>query len=261
MAKFVTPAGNLLNSLNSKNLRNVQNYRQTIVWAFESNEEFISARIVDEGLEHVPKGLNKTWTSTSLTLSGLPDDVDLYHPKMVTYLWSGFKLDGTEFKDTNYEEKATIEDIKNQDMHYTGKSWGTKGIAGYYRDNNTLTFPFTVEVTYWEYSDTGTANTTGTTGGSGTTGAANNSSNRPNTGGSTNTSGTNTTRTRVKKIISQDYHITVVPNMDPALFCKKYGDAHGFKGPKGEDFNYDQYKAYMISLGLDFLTIDRSQAT
>lgn len=228
MAKFVTPAGNLLNSLNSKNLRNVQNYRQTIVWAFESNEEFISARIIDEGVEHIPKGLKKTWTSTSLTLSGLPDDVDLYHPKMITYLWSGFKLDGTEFKDTNYEEKATIEDIKNQDMHYTGKSWGTKGIAGYYRDNNTLTFPFTVEVTYWEYSD---ANTTGTA------------------------------RTRVKKIISQDYHITVVPNMDPALFCKKYGDAHGFKGPKGEAFNYDQYKAYMISLGLDFLAIDRSQAT
>lgn len=234
MAKFVTPAGNLLNSLNSKNLRNVQNYRQTIVWAFESNEEFISARIIDEGVEHIPKGLKKTWTSTSLTLSGLPDDVDLYHPKMITYLWSGFKLDGTEFKDTNYEEKATIEDIKNQDMHYTGKSWGTKGIAGYYRDNNTLTFPFTVEVTYWEYSD---ANTTGTT----------------------NTTGT--ARTRVKKIISQDYHITVVPNMDPALFCKKYGDAHGFKGPKGEAFNYDQYKAYMISLGLDFLAIDRSQAT
>ncbi|ENP7034055.1 hypothetical protein ACEB11_001886 [Campylobacter coli] len=244
MAKFITPAGNLLNSLNSKNLRNVQNYRQTIVWAFESNEEFISARIIDESLEHVPKGLKKTWTSTSLTLSGLPDDVDLYHPKMKTYLWSGFKLDGTEFKDTNYEEKATIEDIKNQDMHYTGKSWGTKGIAGYYRDNNTLTFPFTVEVTYWEYSDTNTAGTTGTTG------TANNSSNSPNT-----------TRTRVKKIMSQDYHITVVPNMDPALFCKKYGDAHGFKGPKGEDFNYDQYKAYMVSLGLDFLTIDRSQAT
>lgn len=241
MAKFVTPAGNLLNSLNSKNLRNVQNYRQTIVWSFESNEEFISARITDEGLEHVPKGLKKTWTSTSLTLSGLPDDVDLYHPKMITYLWSGFKLDGTEFKDTNYEEKATIEDIKNQDMHYTGKSWGTKGIAGYYRDNNTLTFPFTVEVTYWEYSDTNTASTTDT---------ANNSSNRPNT-----------TRTRVKKIMSQDYYITVVPNMDPALFCKKYGDAHGFKGPNGEDFNYNQYKAYMISLGLDFLTIDRTQAT
>ncbi|EAJ4656631.1 hypothetical protein CYA84_10710 [Campylobacter coli] len=250
MAKFVTPAGNLLNSLNSKNLRNVQNYRQTIVWSFETNEEFISARIVDEGVEHVPKGLKKTWTSTSLTLSGLPDDVDLYHPKMITYLWSGFKLDGTEFKDTNYEEKATIEDIKNQDMHYTGKSWGTKGIAGYYRDNNTLTFPFTVEVTYWEYSDTNTAGTTGGSGTTNTTGTANNSSNRPNT-----------TRTRVKKIISQDYHITVVPNMDPALFCKKYGDAHGFKGPKGEDFNYDQYKAYMISLGLDFLTIDRSQAT
>lgn len=247
MAKFVTPAGNLLNSLNSKNLRNVQNYRQTIVWTFETNEEFISARIVDEGVERVPKGLKKTWTSTSLTLSGLPDDVDLYHPKMITYLWSGFKLDGTEFKDTNYEEKATIEDIKNQDMHYTGKSWGTKGIAGYYRDNNTLTFPFTVEVTYWEYSDTGT---TGTTGGSGTTGTANNSSNRPNA-----------TRTRVKRTMTQDYHITVVPNMDPALFCKKYGDAHGFKGPKGEDFNYNQYKAYMISLGLDFLTIDRSQAT
>ncbi|EKN8003867.1 hypothetical protein PYY25_001900 [Campylobacter coli] len=243
MAKFVTPSGNLLNSLNSKNLRNVQNYRQTIVWSFETNEEFISARIVDEGVERVPKGLKKTWTSTSLTLSGLPDDVDLYHPKMITYLWSGFKLDGTEFKDTNYEEKATIEDIKNQDMHYTGKSWGTKGIAGYYRDNNTLTFPFTVEVTYWEYSDTGT------TGATGTTGTANNSSNRPNT-----------TRTRVKKIISQDYHITVVPNMDPALFCKKYGNAHGFKGPKGEDFNYDQYKAYMVSLGLDFLTIDRTQA-
>ncbi|EBF5809027.1 hypothetical protein FI575_09415 [Campylobacter coli] len=247
MAKFVTPSGNLLNSLNSKNLRNVQNYRQTIVWAFETNEEFISARIIDEGVEHVPKGLKKTWTSTSLTLSGLPDDVDLYHPKMIKYLWSGFKLDGTEFKDTNYEEKATIEDIKNQDMHYTGKSWGTKGIAGYYRDNNTLTFPFTVEVTYWEYSDT---NTTGTTGGSGTTGTANNSSNRPNT-----------TRTRVKRTMSQDYYITVVPNMDPALFCKKYGDAHGFKGPNGEDFNYNQYKAYMISLGLDFLTIDRSQAT
>lgn len=234
MAKFVTPSGNLLNSLNSKNLRNVQNYRQTIVWSFETNEEFISARIVDEGLEHVPKGLKKTWTSTSLTLSGLPDDVDLYHPKMKTYLWSGFKLDGTEFKDTNYEEKATIEDVKNQDMHYTGKSWGTKGIAGYYRDNNTLTFPFTVEVTYWKYSDTSTAN---------------NSSNKPNT-----------TRTRVKKIMSQDYYITVVPNMDPALFCKKYGDAHGFKGPNGEDFNYNQYKAYMISLGLDFLTIDRTQA-
>lgn len=248
MAKFVTPAGNLLNSLNSKNLRNVQNYRQTIVWSFETNEEFISARIIDEGVEHIPKGLKKTWTSTSLTLSGLPDDVDLYHPKMITYLWSGFKLDGTEFKDTNYEEKATVEDIKNQDMHYTGKSWGTKGIAGYYRDSNTLTFPFTVEVTYWEYSDTNTAN---------------NSSNRPNTGGSGNSSnnaGTNTTRTRVKKIMSQDYYITVVPNMDPALFCKKYGNAHGFKGPKGEDFNYDQYKAYMISLGLDFLTIDRSQA-
>lgn len=244
MAKFVTPAGNLLNSLNSKNLRNVQNYRQTIVWSFETNEEFISARIVDEGLEHVPKGLKKTWTSTSLTLSGLPDDVDLYHPKMITYLWSGFKLDGTEFKDTNYEEKATIEDIKNQDMHYTGKSWGTKGIAGYYRDNNTLTFPFTVEVTYWEYSDTNTAGTAGTTG------TTNNSSNRPNTTG-----------TRVKKIMTQDYYITVVPNMDPALFCKKYGDAHGFKGPNGEDFNYNQYKAYMVSLGLDFLTIDRSQAT
>lgn len=249
MAKFVTPGGNLLNSLNSKNLRNVQNYRQTIVWTFESNEEFISARIVDEGVEHVPKGLKKTWNSTSLTLSGLPDDVDLYHPKMIKYLWSGFRLDGTEFKDTNYEEKATIEDIKNQDMHYTGKSWGTKGIAGYYKDGNTLTFPFTVEVTYWVYSDTNTA------------GTANNSSNRPNTGGSTNTSGTNTTRTRVKRTISQDYYITVVPNMDPALFCKKYGDAHGFKGPNGEDFNYNQYKAYMVSLGLDFLTIDRTQAT
>ena len=31
---------------------------------------------------------------------------------MKTYLWSGFTLDGSEFKDTNYEEKATIEDIK-----------------------------------------------------------------------------------------------------------------------------------------------------
>ena len=48
--------------------------------------------------------------------------------------------------------------------------------------------------------------------------------------------------------------------MDPALFCKKYCDAHGFKGPNGEDFNYEQYKAYMISLGLDFLTIDNTQA-
>ncbi|EDO9117113.1 hypothetical protein GKB13_07000 [Campylobacter coli] len=238
MAQFVTPGGNLLNSLNSKNLRNVQNYSQTIVWSFESNEEFISARIVDEGIEHVPKGLNKTWSSTSLTLSGLPDDVDLYHPKMITYLWSGFKLDGTEFKDTNYEEKATIEDIKNQDMHYTGKSWGTKGIAGYYRDNNTLTFPFTVEVTYWEYS-----------------GSSSNNS------GSKNTRESDSGGFKVQRTMSQDYYITVVPNMDPALFCKKYGDTHGFKGPKGEDWNYEQYKAYMISLGLDFLTIDRSQAT
>ncbi|HEH4511404.1 TPA: hypothetical protein SG275_001356 [Campylobacter coli] len=239
MAKFVTPAGNLLNSLNSKNLRNVQNYNQTIVWAFEANEEFISARIVDEGIEHVPKGLKKTWTPTSLTLSGLPDDVDLYHPKMITYLWSGFKLDGTEFKDTNYEEKATIEDIKNQDMHYTGKSWGTKGIAGYYRDNNILTFPFTVEVTYWEYSNSG----------------SNSSS------GSKNTRESGSGGLKVQRTMAQNYYITVVPNMDPALFCKKYGDAHGFKGPNGEDFNYNQYKAYMISLGLDFLTIDRTQAT
>ncbi|CBJ94312.1 hypothetical phage protein [Campylobacter phage CPt10] len=239
MAKFVTPVGNLLNSLNSKNLRNVQNYSQTIVWSFETNEEFISARIVDEGVEHIPKGLKKTWTSTSLTLSGLPDDVDLYHPKMITYLWSGFKLDGTEFKDTNYEEKATIEDIKNQDMHYTGKSWGTKGIAGYYRDNNILTFPFTVEVTYWEYSG---------------------SSSKTNSV-SKNTRESGSDGLKVQRTMTQDYYITVVPNMDPALFCKKYGDAHGFKGPNGEDFNYDQYKAYMVSLGLDFLTIDRSQAT
>ncbi|MGI7118400.1 hypothetical protein ACNGEM_07355 [Campylobacter coli] len=239
MARFVTPGGNLLNSLNSKNLRNVQNYNQTIVWTFEANEEFISARIVDEGIEHVPKGLKKTWTPTSLTLSGLPDDVDLYHPKMITYLWSGFKLDGTEFKDTNYEEKATIEDIKNQDMHYTGKSWGTKGIAGYYRDNNILTFPFTVEVTYWEYSNS----------------SSNSSS------GSKNTRESGSDGLKVQRTMVQNYYITVVPNMDPALFCKKYGDAHGFKGPKGEDFNYDQYKAYMVSLGLDFLTIDRTQAT
>ena len=250
MAKFVTPSGNLLNSLNSKNLRNVQNYRQTIVWAFESNEEFISARIVDEGLEHVPKGLNKTWNSTSLTLSGLPDDVDLYHPKIKTYLWSGFTLDGSEFKDTNYEEKATIEDIKNQDMHYTGKSWGNKGIAGYYKDGNILTFPFTVEVTYWVYI---------------TPPSTSNTSNTPNTSSAkstsnSNTSGSTPTVTKVKKTISQDYYITVVPNMDPALFCKKYCDAHGFKGPNGEDFNYEQYKAYMISLGLDFLTIDNTQA-
>lgn len=244
MAKFVTPAGNLLNSLNSKNLRNVQNYSQTIVWFFETNEEFISARIIDEGVEHVPKGLKKTWTSTSLTLSGLPDDVDLYHPKMITYLWSGFKLDGTEFKDTNYEEKATIEDIKNQDMHYTGKSWGTKGIAGYYRDNNVLTFPFTVEVTYWEYSNSG----------------SNSSSSSKTNSVSKNTRESGSSGLKVQRTIAQDYYITVVPNMDPALFCKKYGDAHGFKGPNGEDFNYNQYKAYMVSLGLDFLTIDRTQA-
>lgn len=250
MAKFVTPAGNLLNSLNSKNLRNVQNYRQTIVWAFESDEEFISARIVDEGLEHVPKGLNKTWDSTSLTLSGLPDDVDLYHPKMKTYLWSGFKLDGSEFKDTNYEEKATIEDIKNQDMHYTGKSWGNKGIAGYYKDGNILTFPFTVEVTYWKYiTPPSTSNTSNTS----------NAGNKKSTSNS-NTSGSTPTVTKVKKTISQDYYITVVPNMDPALFCKKYCDAYGFKGPNGEYFNYEQYKAYMISLGLNFLTIDNTQA-
>lgn len=235
MAKFVTPSGNLLNSLNSKNLRNVQNYKQTIVWAFESNEEFISARIVDESLEHVPKGLNKTWNSTSLTLSGLPDDVDLYHPKMKTYLWSGFTLDGSEFKDTNYKEKATIEDIKNQDMHYTGKSWGNKGIAGYYKDGNTLTFPFTVEVVYWVYITP------------------------PSDSNTSNTSESSSTVTKVQKTISQDYYITVVPNMDPALFCKKYCDAHGFKGPNGEDFDYEQYKAYMISLGLDFLTIDNTQ--
>lgn len=235
MAKFVTPSGNLLNSLNSKNLRNAQNYKQTIVWAFESNEEFISARIVDESLEHVPKGLNKIWSSTSLTLSGLPDDVDLYHPKMKTYLWSGFTLDGSEFKDTNYEEKATIEDIKNQDMHYTGKSWGNKGIAGYYKDGNTLTFPFTVEVTYWVYITP------------------------PSDSNTSNTSESSSTVTKVQKTISQDYYITVVPNMDPALFCKKYCDAHGFKGPNGEDFDYEQYKAYMISLGLDFLTIDNTQ--
>ena len=236
MAKFVTPSGNLLNTLNSKNLRNVQNYRQTIVWTFESDEEFISARIVDEGLEHVPKGLNKIWSSTSLTLSGLPDDVDLYHPKMKTYLWSGFTLDGSEFKDTNYEEKATIEDIKNQDMHYTGKSWGNKGIAGYYKDGNTLTFPFTVEVTYWVYITP------------------------PNTSNTSNTSESGSAVTKVQKTISQDYYITVVPNMDPALFCKKYCDTHGFKGPNGEDFDYEQYKAYMISLGFDFLTIDNTQA-
>lgn len=241
MAQFVTPGGNLLNALNSKNLRNVQNYSQTIVWSFNTNEEFISARIVDEGIEHVPKGLKKTWTSTSLTLSGLPDDVDLYHPKMLTYLWSGFKLDGTEFKDTNFEEKATIEDIKNQDMHYTGKSWGTKGIAGYYRDNNTLTFPFTVEVTYWEYSNSGSNSGSGSK--------------------TKNTRESDSGGTKVQRTMSQDYYITVVPNMDPALFCKKYGDAHGFKGSKGEDWNYDQYKAYMVSLGLDFLTIDRTQAT
>ena len=250
MAKFVTPSGNLLNSLNSKNLRNVQNYSQTIVWAFESNEEFISARIVDEGLEHVPKGLNKTWNSTSLTLSGLPDDVDLYHPKMKTYLWSGFTLDGSEFKDTNYTEKATIEDIKKQDMHYTGKSWGNKGIAGYYKDGNILTFPFTVEVTYWVYTTPpNTPNTPNTS----------NTSNTRSTSNS-NTSGSTPTVTKVKKTISQDYYITVVPNMDPALFCKKYCDTHGFKGPNGEDFNYEQYKAYMISQGLNFLTIDNTQA-
>ena len=121
-------------------------------------------------------------------------------------------------------------------MHYTGKSWGNKGIAGYYKDGNTLTFPFTVEVTYWVYvtppSDSNTSN-------------------------ASNASESSSAVAKVQKTISQDYYITVVPNMEPAL---KNTVTPTFKGPKVKILIM-QYKAYMISLGLDFLTIDNTALT
>lgn len=224
---WITPSGNLLNEYNNLNLRNMQRYTHTIRWQFDSNEEFISARIIDDSETHIPKGLLYTINNNSIVIEGLPVDVDLYHPAVKTYLYSGFRLDGTEFKDDESDLKATIEDIMEQYMHYTGKSWCNKGIAGYYADNHTLIFNFTVEVNYKIYS---------------------NSEN----------SSTSTSLTSITARSERDFSMMMLLNLDPNIFCFKYGNSNDFTNDLGVKIGYDEYLEIMKSKGYDFLLIDRS---
>lgn len=240
MAAFTT-TGNIFNSLNGRNLRNVQRFKGIVSWTFDEDESFVEGRIIDDSEIHIPRGLTYKFSSNELVIEGLPDDVDLYHPELVTYLWSGFRLDGTEFKTEDSDEKAVIDDIKNQDMHYTGKSWGTKGIAGYYRDNKTLTFPFEVEIKYKISSNDG----------GGTSG--NNTNNALNPATNTNPP------EPILSILRGSFYITVVPNMDPKIFCMKYGVSNGFTDSNGDKIGFDEYQKNMESLGFNFLLIDRTQ--
>lgn len=221
MARFITREGIILNQLNGKNMRNIQQYKHVITWMFESNEVYVSARIVDDSETHIPKGLERIFAPTSLTLQGLPTDVDTYHPLLINYLSKNFKLDGTEYKTEDSDIKATLDDVREQDMHYTGRSWGNKGIAGYYKDGNTLSFDFQVEVTY-DKIDLITAS-----------------------------------RLRLKLL--GNFTIIAVPNMNPNIFCFKYGRDNGFTDETSKKIGYDEYKTMMTDKGFNFLTIDYSK--
>lgn len=218
MATWITQPGILLNELNGKNLRNVQQYQHIIMWAPDPPNEVLVSGTLTDGITQFPKGLKYSFAGYTIPITGLNDDVDGYHPEVMNYLDSGFQLSGDEWADIDVYRKATIQDIREQSMHYTGKTWGQKGLVPFYKEGNELLFNFTITL---------------------------------------NTLWTNPDGNQIPKILTGDFTIKVVPNLDPAVFVRKYGLRFGFVNDKSEKINTAEYESMMLAKGFDFLTIDR----
>lgn len=259
MAFWTTNQGNLVNQINSKNLRNCQRYLHNISFNLENDiwvkteiwntaktyiiSSSLNPQINDKDLIHIPRGLNISYTQNSIILKGLIEDVDTYHPSLINYIWSGFNVTSDMFKNENSLEKATIEDVKTQHAHYTGKFWGSRGIQGWYRDSKTLSFSFVAKVYYRineQNQSTQTTNSTNT-----------NTLRNQTTASTKNTNSKNTQVTPPLLVLESNFQIQIVPNYDPSYFCRRYCEGN----PK---LNYNEYLEKIRALGLDFLVIDRS---
>ena len=110
-----------------------------VEWQFDEFETFDSISI--EGSE-LPKGTSASNNSTSFRFEGHTELADLYHSIAKSYVRPGFKLEGNEWRFLNESPlvRLTLEDFVKQLMHYTGKSYHSKGIRGLWHDGLYVSF-------------------------------------------------------------------------------------------------------------------------
>lgn len=220
MAIWITPQGIILNELNGKNARNIQRYQHIIKWSPEPlGETFVSGSITT-GITQFPKGLQYQFVGYTIPITGIPTDVDTYHPQVKDYLSPSFQLQGDEWKEMYMDEyvKATIADIKDSPMHYTGKTWPYRGVRGLYLNGGQLLFTFNVILnTIWNSPPDG----------------------KP-----------------VPKTTVGTFTIKMVPNSKPIEFLRKYGDNNEYTNDKSEKIGTSEYESLMIGKGFTFLQDD-----
>nr|DAV46748.1 MAG TPA: hypothetical protein [Caudoviricetes sp.] len=194
-----------------------------VEWQFDEFETFESISI--EGSE-LPKGISTSNNSTSFRFEGHTELVDLYHSIAKSYIRSGFKLEGNEWRFLNESPlvRLTLEDFVKQLMHYTGKSYHSKGIRGLWHDGLFVSFHLNITVNYiYEYIP-----------------------DEPKTGFKSQ---------KIKKSESKIYYFNAYPSFSPAYFCKLYVTQNGgtlIDGSKTD--SYDVWAANMKANGFGFLT-------
>lgn len=127
---------------------NEESFTFSIRYQLGSNETFKNCYIVDKNDLTWPRGLNHSVNSNSFNINGKIEDVNLYHPTVKDYLSSQMVLGGDEFADTTFTRKATLDDLCNVEIHYTGRNYGKQGIAGWYFDGNELLFTFELKLEF-----------------------------------------------------------------------------------------------------------------
>ena len=96
----------------------------------------------------IPKDWEFTKSSSSLTIfSNNPKLADNYNP-IKSYLSPRLIISSDMYKDIQNHTQCTKQDLIEQIMHYTGKTWAYKGINGYTNDGFELYYEIPVTVNY-----------------------------------------------------------------------------------------------------------------
>ena len=108
----------------------------------------------------IPVDWEFTKNSTSVVIhSSNPKLADTYEP-MKSYLSPRLIISSDMYKDIQNHVQCTKQDLIEQTMHYTGKTWAYKGINGYTNDGNELYYEIPITVNYKTKNPNYTGNTT-----------------------------------------------------------------------------------------------------
>jgi len=192
-------------------------YNHTISWRFDEGETFDKVEVAEDDIVKGSSVVKKT--SNSVTIAGYAELADLWHETATDYLRPSFKLDGTEHKNAYSPEMATLDDFREQLMHYTGKSYLNKGIRGMYLDNKRVYVNFEVIVYYW-YQDPDTGSGDGNGGG--------------------------ILRPKIYKQASHTFSVWIYPSFSPKYFGRLYMQENGGVNEKGDRCDYFEFKEKSI---------------